>query len=208
MYESEIKHMQTAAKRIESDVSKGRKPSDEDCQSVCSSYKNVVDGLSNSYPDEDFQKEIDSRCYQLSPLLVPFYIKEIIVDMADLAKKAFALMLENMRTPSKPKDPKPKANEPVKRENNYDMAQNNKKRKKGKILDFGYEGSEQDKMSVQQRNNLKISGKYSGSLDNVVTAQSREQKAMVERQAQAQTNAVAHELATSEPEQSMSMSND
>ena len=206
MYSEEIRDMQIRAKRIESAQAKGKKISDDDCKNVCMSYKNVVDGLRQTCPDEDFQKEIDSRCYTLSPLLVPFYIKEIVVDIADLAKRAFDLMLENMRTPSKPKEKQP-TYEPQAKAHNEKQYASEKPQKKQKAQKI-YESAEQDKMSVQQRNNQKITGKYEGSLDNVVTAQSREQKAMVERQAQAQTNAIAHEQTTTAPEQGMSMSND
>ena len=207
MYSEEIREMQIRAKRIESAQAKGKKISDDDCKNVCMSYKNVVDGLRQTCPDEDFQKEIDSRCYTLSPLLVPFYIKEIVVDIADLAKRAFDLMLENMRTPSKPKEaPKQFETMSTKGENKKYQAEPKRKRQ---ATPKTYESAEQDKMSVQQRNNQKITGKYEGSLDNVRTAQSREQKAMVERQQrQAQTNAITHEQTTSAPEQDMSMSND
>ena len=207
MIESEIRDMQIRAKRIESAQAKGKKISDDDCKNVCMSYKNVVDGLSASYPEEDFHKEIDSRCYTLSPLLVPFYIKEIVVDIADLAKRAFDLMLENMRTPAKPKE-KSQAYEPQAKAHDAKQYAVEKPKKK-QTAQKTYESAEQDKMSVQQKNNQKITGKYEGSLDNVRTARSREQKAMVERQQrQSQANAIAHEQTTSEPEHGMSMSND
>ncbi len=208
MYQDEIRDMQIRAKRIESAQAKGKKISDDDCKNVCMSYKNVVDGLSATYPEEDFHKEIDSRCYTLSPLLVPFYIKEIVVDIADLAKRAFDLMLENMRTPSKPKE-KPQAYEPQPAKANNENQHVAQKSKKKQTAPKSYESAEQDKMSVQQRNNQKITGKYEGSLDNVRTARSKEQKEMVERQQkQSQANAMAHAKTASEPEQGMSMSND
>lgn len=209
MYQDEIRDMQIRARRIESDVAKGKKPSDEDCNNVSMSYRNVVDGLKISYPERSFKREIDSRCYTLSPHLLPFYIKEIVVDILDLAGMAFSLMLENMRTPKKPKAPPAKQVVQHSNDKNNDMSKHRGKHKEKDTNDYGYEGSEQDKRSIQQINNQKITGKYSGSLDNVVTAQSREQKEAVQRQQQVQTqaNTAAHEQTTSQAEQSMSMSN-
>lgn len=55
---------------------------------------------------EAFECTEDERCYKFSPALVGLYIVETAKDMAELFKRAFALMLENMQTPSKPKQEK------------------------------------------------------------------------------------------------------
>ena len=207
MLNDEIREFQIRAKQFESDARKGRKPSEDDCQTVCMSYRNVVDGLAETYPEEDFEKEIDSKCYTLDPLLVPFYIKEIVADLADLAKRAFLLMLENMQTPRKPKEKEAKPPGKAKEDKVFDAPHKTKRKRKEKAIEKEYEADGPDKMSIQQRNNMKISGKYNGNLDNIRVAQSREQKAAAERAQRAQierTNQIAHEQASSEPEQVMS----
>lgn len=208
MLNDDIRELQIRAKQLESDARKGRTPSEEDCGAACSSYKNVVNGLAATYPDEDFEKEIDSRCYTLDPLLVPFYIKEIVVDLADLAKRAFLLMIENMQTPKKPKEKEAQPPVKAKEDKTFDAPVKAKKKTKTKLKEKEYETEGPDKMSVQQKNNMKISGRYTGSLDNIRVAQSREQKLATERAERAKTQRaqeqIAHEQTASEPEQAMS----
>lgn len=208
MLDEDIRELQIRAKQFESDARKGRTPSEDDCQSVCMSYKNVVNGLVATYPEEDFEKEIDSRCYTLSPLLVPFYIKEIVADLAELTKRAFLLMLENMQTPRKPKEKEAKPPVKAHEQKVFDAQQKTKQKRRAKLVEKEFEADGPDKMSVQKRNNMKISGHYNGNAGNIKVAQSREQKQAAERAERARNQAaqekIAHEQTTSEPEQAMS----
>lgn len=205
MLDENIRNLQIQAKQIESDYKKGRKISDDVITGACSNYKNVVDGLKERYPEEEFEKEEKSWCYHFNPLLTPLYIKEIVCDLAELAGRAFALMLENMNTPSRPKPQK--APKQTYSSNKYKEPTNSKtnKKNKEKELDSKSKDFGDDGLTVQQRNNKLVGlDKNGGWLDaEKVRAENRQRQEEASREREASSN----EYTSSQPEQTMSMGN-
>ena len=162
------KDFQVQATRIASDYKKGR-VNDDDARDACSSYKDFVDDLAASYPDEDFTEEVTSYAY--NPANVAIYIKEIVADMTDLLMKAFRLMMENMKKPESPESEgyKNEAPAPQKENRVYEGRANDSKKTKQ------FEGDAP--VSMQEKNNNKITGQYDKSrTSNLIMVKTTEQR--------------------------------
>lgn len=204
MLDDNIRDLQIQARQIESDYKKGRKISNDVITGACSNYKQVVDGLKERYPEEDYEKEEKSWCYHFNPLLTPLYIKEIVCDLAELAGRAFALMLENMNTPSRPKPEKiPERTNSSKIYKEPTKAKTYDKNKE-KEFDSKSKNLEDSGLSVQKQNDKLMGIKNGGWLDaDTVKAQNRERQ---EKESFAREQS-SNEYSSNEPEQSMTMGN-
>lgn len=204
MLEENVRNLQIQARQIQSDYKKGRKISDDVITGACSNYKNVVDGLKERYPDEEYEKEEKSWCYKFNPIYAPLYIKEIVCDLAELVSRAFSLMLENMSTPSRP--PAPKMHEGSKRDQVYKEPKTHEKTKiKSKDKDTKSKDLADDGLTIQQRNNMRVGlDKNGGWLDaDKVRAENRQRQ----EEANRERERISREYVSTEPEQTMSMNN-